>query len=236
MSHYKAAPLFLVIFFIFIEGCSLNTKKVQTTVLHFTEKEQGTEIYPVRMLVTDRFLRMDDGDDSGDFLLFDRKKKIIYNTNHSDRNILVINEQKVSIKPPYELNHSAVTGKSELPKIDGESVIEYKLSTNDKQCYHLHVVNGILGNAIKALKEYRLALAGEQAQVLANIPVSMQTPCDLANNIFKPARHLDNGFPIRLQDMNGRLRELVDYKSELVDVKLFVLPDGYGSYSTGSTR
>jgi hypothetical protein len=45
-------------------------------------------------------------------------------------------------------------------------------------------------------------------------PPEMQMPCDLANNVFLPVRHLEHGFPVRLTDMTGRTTELVDYKTD----------------------
>lgn len=62
------------------------------------------------------------------------------------------------------------------------------------------------------MREFYETLAREQALSLAFIPEEFQSPCELANNVFAPARHLAHGFPIRYVDMNGRTRELADYK------------------------
>ncbi len=56
----------------------------------------------------------------------------------------------------------------------------------------------------------------------------MQSPCDLANNVFLPVRHLEHGFPVRLADMTGRTMELVDYKTDFrATAGMLKLPEGY---------
>jgi hypothetical protein len=226
----------VVVILLITGGCTFGNNQSKATIVVFVEQEQGTEPYRTRMIVTRNFLRMDDGDDASDFLLFNRKTRVIYNTNSSDRSILVIPAQHMNGKPPFEIKNKAVSVKSELPDIDGKIVSEYRLLSNDTECYHLFAVKGILENVKQALREYRQALAGEQINVLANMPVAMQTACDLSNNIFMPARHLKHGFPIRLQEMTGRLRELVGYEDKMVSKDLFILPEGFGEYSTHSLQ
>jgi hypothetical protein len=68
--------------------------------------------------------------------------------------------------------------------------------------------------AVLALRQYREVLAGQQAKTLALAPPGTLPACDMANNIFLPARHLEHGFPVRLVDMTGKTVELVDYNAE----------------------
>lgn len=228
---FSTTTVVTLLLIMFANGCTFG-KQSKATIVLFDEQEQGTEPYRTRMIVTSSFLRMDDGNDASDFLLFNRKTRVIYNTNSSDRNILVIPAQQMNSKPPFAIKNKIVSVKSELPKVNGKTVNEYRLLSNDAECYHLFAVEGILENVNQALQEYRQALAGEQVNVLASMPVAMQTACDLANNIFMPTRHLKHGFPIRSHEMTGRLRELVDYEDKKVSKELFKLPEGFGEYST----
>ena len=64
---------------LFLCGCCFLTALVSCSnpttpaaVLYFVEQEPGVEPYRTRMIVTAGFLRMDEGQDSQDFLLFDR--------------------------------------------------------------------------------------------------------------------------------------------------------------------
>lgn len=84
---------------------------------------------------------------------------------------------------------------------------------------------------VAALREYREVLALEQQAALAFTPRDVQSPCDLANHVYAPARHLAHGFPVRLVEPRGRERrvtELTDYKTEFVaDARLFELPASF---------
>ena len=109
--------------------------------------------------------------------------------------------------------------------------------TNNEVCYELFAAEGLMPKVVTALKEYRTALAGEQAVIIDAIPKSMLMPCDLANNIFMPTRHLDHGFPVRLQETKGRFRELVNYRLDInIDEALLKLPEGYTEFTAEDIR
>ena len=57
-----------------LTGCGDAGK---ATVLHYAEQEPGGEPFRTRMIVTARYLRIDEGVESKDFLLFDRREKIL---------------------------------------------------------------------------------------------------------------------------------------------------------------
>ena len=202
-------------------GCFFLTALVSCTepttpaaVLYFVEHEPGGEPYRTRMIVTAGFLRMDEGQDSQDFLLFDRADGSIYSVSSAEKQVLVIRPRPVELKPPAKFIHRVVTDAAAFPAIEGRKVTHYELLTNEKRCYDLHAAEGLLPGAVVALREYRLILAGQQALSASMTPTEMQAPCDLANNVFLPVRHLEHGFPVRLTDMTGRTMELVDYKTD----------------------
>jgi hypothetical protein len=125
----------------------------------------------------------------------------------------------------------------DMPDVGGKPVSGYQLYTNDQVCYRVFVVEDLLEEPRQALSEFRQVLAGEHAAVESFTPTEFQSVCDAANNIFLPARHLALGFPIRNQDMSGRVRTLVDYKLDYpLNDKLFVLPEGYTRYTTLEMR
>ena len=216
-------------------GCFFLTALVSCTepstpasVLYFVEHEPGGEPYRTRMIVTAGFLRMDDGQDSQDFLLFDRADGSIYSVNSADKQVLVIRPRPVELKPPAKFTHRTVTDTTTFPAVEGRKVTHYELLTNEMRCYDLYAADGLLPGAVVALREYRLILAGQQALTAAATPPEMQSACDLANNVFLPVRHLEYGFPVRLVDMTGRSMELVDYKTDFrVTADLLRLPAEY---------
>ncbi len=206
-------------------ACSMTAP---ATVVYFSDHEQGGEPYRTRMIVTAGFLRMDDGSGSRDFLLFDRADGTIYSVSSEDRQILVMHYRPVEIRPPEKFTQQAVSDTASFPAVDGRKVTHYELRTNGERCYDLYAADGLLPDVVLALRQYREALAGQQAVTVAATPPEFQSPCDLANNVFFPVRHLEHGFPVRLVDMTGRTTQLLDYKTGFrATADLFQLPADY---------
>lgn len=207
------------------------------TALYFTEQEPGAGAATTRMLLTDRYLRIDYGADEDDFILFDRREPAIYSVNHSDKTILVISPLAVNLDPPTPFTHEVAKDDEAYPEVAGKKVTHYRLLTNAKQCYDVFAADGLLPQAVQALREYHATIAGEHAAAMRNTPKDVRSACDLANFIFLPARHLEFGFPIRQVDMAGNVRQLVDYKQGIgIDAKLFELPQGFRRFRTGEMR
>lgn len=202
------------------------------TILFFVESEQGMNPHATRMLVTPGFVRIDDGNDAADFLLFDRASDTIYTTNSIDQRILVIRRQPVTLHAPERFTHRSEQDGQSYPPISGHKVVHYRLFTNERLCFEIYASKGLLPVAQQALREFHTVLAGEQASLAQRRPQSMQSACELANNVFLPSRYLDYGFPIWQQDMRGARRRLVDYKTGVkVKPSLFELPQGYRRFT-----
>lgn len=213
-------------------GCARPPAASGATAVYMVEHEADFEPTRTRMIVTPEFLRIDDGRDGGDFLLYHRRERTIYNVSAADALILVIAPQPVGAAP-LALEHRIESENNNAPDVGGKKVRHYRLLTNRDLCYDLYAADGLLPEVVTALREFRETLAGEHAQALAFTPQEMQTPCDLANNIYAPARHLAHGFPIRVAETNGRdatrvrTTELLDYRQGFAaDAALFRLP-GY---------
>jgi len=210
-----------------------ETAPAPAVAVYRVEREPGVEPARTRMVITRDFLRIDGGGDSADFVLYDRAQRTIYNVNARDALILIIAARPVH-PPPLRLKHTVERDPAAAPDVGGKPVFHYRLRTNGELCYDLYAADGLLPEAVAALREYREVLAGDQAAMLAVTPPAMQTPCDLANNVFDPARHLAHGFPIRVAETDGRNRgqqritELVDYETEFdASPTLFALPPSY---------
>lgn len=213
-------------------GCARPPTAPGATAVYMVEHEADFEPTRTRLIVTPEFLRIDDGRDGGDFLLYHRGERTIYNVSAADALILVMAPQAIGAAP-VALEHDIQRENDAAPDVGGKKVRHYRLLTNRNVCYDLYAAEGLLPEVVAALREYRESLAGEHAQALAFTPKEMQTPCDLANNIYAPARHLAHGFPIRAAERNGRdatrvrTTELLDYQQGFAaDAALFRLP-GY---------
>jgi hypothetical protein len=220
-----------------LAACSDHAGPLKATLMVFMEQEPGTEASRTRMLVTRDFMRIADGADDNNFLLFKRKNGTIYTSTEATSRIMVIEPKKVDRPAPFPLEHRVDRDQTKLPPVGGKQVLRYRLFTNDQLCYDLAAAEGLLPDALKAMKEYRQALAGEQAQSLDWTPKEMLSPCSIANNIFLPVRHLMHGFPVKIQEMSGRTLALVDYKKDIeVDPKLFELLDSYSRLELDEMR
>lgn len=204
------------------------------SLLIYQQQELGVEPYNARILVTQDYLRMDDGVDDGDYLLFDRKLRLISSVTHEDETVFEIPPRAVNKRPPMKLRRRSSEIKMDNPpRVGDEKPRHRRLFVNDKVCYNVVAVEGLLKDVRQALVDFRKTLSGEHAKLLPRLPADQQEPCDLARNIFHPGWQLEFGLPIQEWDEQGRGQTLVDYKTTThLDNKLFTLPQGYRHYTT----
>jgi hypothetical protein len=206
-------------------------------LLLFDEEEPGTGTYPVRYLVTDDYLRIDDNYDASDYVLMDRQTSTIYSVSHEYGNVLVINRQP-AVTPPdsLELKHEPVPDE-QAPAIAGRQPQQFRYLANGELCYQAVLVPGLLPAAVAALAEYENLLAGQQVASLENTPVEFRTPCYLSRYIYAAGRHLEQGLPVQVWDNSGFRRALVNFSaSEDVSRHLFSVPTDYREITIGAAQ
>ena len=221
------------------------TSSIEATVIIFMEQEKQPEAgmeaepYQTRMLVTKNFLRLDYGDGSEDYVLFDRLKNIIYNINSEDKTAMIIEMTPGKVEPPFELKLSSTemelpTG---APKVAGIKPQHYRLITNNEYCSDVIVVKGLLDDSVQAMREYNQVLASNNASTLHATPSDMQTPCMLSMNIFHVNQSMEYGFPVQAWDQKGKSRGLINYKEhQKLDISLFRLPEQFQYFSVKDFR
>ena len=212
-----------------------GTGKTAAQILMYSEQEKGIKPYPVRYIVTDLYLRSDDGIDNGDFTLLDRRKKTVYNVSRQNRTILVVSRQNATVaKKDRPKIRITTNDKLNLPKIDNKHTLKLKFEAGKKVCNNYIVVPGLMNKAVAALVEFRGVLAGQHAANLHKTPKSLQDPCFTAFNIVNHSKHLEYGLVVRQWNSQGKQQLLVDYaKNRLVNNSLFVLPKGYRRFKVG---
>ena len=209
-----------------------NNKK-GATELYFTEQEAGVPSYKTRMIVTDDFLRIDDGEEAKDFILYDRKQRKISSITYDNHRIFEITHRPMTLKKPDDLKWDHKEKEAEgAPTIDGIKPTGHSFSANDQVCLQVMAAKGLLDQARLALIEYQTTLAGEHAANLNKTPKDQQVPCDTALSIFHATDSLQYGFPIIEWDSAGHHRQLTNYteNKELLP-ELFKIPKGYESFS-----
>lgn len=212
----------------------LRAAEIEATALYYRMSESGIDPYLSRWLITDKFLRIDEGDAADNFILLDRSKRTVYSVVHRDRTVLTIPYRRVDMKAPSDLKQeSRAVSAEKIPPVDGKLPRYRELLVNDVLCHSAVSIDELLPDAVQAIGEYLRVMAGEHAKNMVNIPLELQQPCALVQHIFNPLWSLEQGLPIQLWDSQGKSQALLDYKTgEAVEGALFVLPQGYHHYQT----
>ena len=156
-----------------------NTTRV--SMLSYEEQEAGTDRYPLRVLASPKFLRLDDGYAESDFVLLDRDKKTIFSVAHEDRSIMVIVNQPNNAPLPAELKLTVIrTPDKAAPAIAGKQPEHLQYLANGEICFQSVNVSGVLETAVTAMAEYAELLADRQLNNMQAVPLNMQTPCFLS--------------------------------------------------------
>ena len=202
-------------------------------MLLYDVEEPGVDPYQTRMIITDDYIRLDEKNDTNDFVLVDRKQSIVYSVSSDNDAILVVNSTPVTVKSPMELNlDMKKTVAKEAPTIDGHALAQYVFIVNKEVCQDAMIAEGLLPEATKALSEYRHILSGQHASTMKHAPADTRNGCDLSMHIFQPDRHLKFGLPINERDRSGYQRNLVDFDDEYEpNPKLFELPKEFGRFT-----
>jgi hypothetical protein len=234
MQYFKW--LIAVFFSVVLIGC--NAKPTEVKIM-FVEQEPGVEPYQTRLIVTPDFMRFDDGEGSIDFVLFDRKKEIIYSTNSGEETVMSVEAKKTEVQPPFELKQSVknLGMLEDAPKIQNETAQHYQFMTNGKLCYEVVAVKGLMPDVVKAMQAFQKILESDSKLTFNTIPADMHNACDMSMSTFAAGQHLEYGFPIQEWTPDGTGRALVDFDDKFkADKKLFQLPENYQLYSVQDFR
>ncbi len=231
----KSFTLILTIFI--LSACGHSNTAIE---LEFSEQEAGGEPYKTRMIVTDNFLRIDDGpvednnpENEGDFILFDRKARKISSIAHENGRVFEILFKPITQEKPTNLawEHKTMEAK-DAPTIEGIKPTGHSFSANKQTCLQTMSAKGLLEKARQALIEYQTVLSGEHSANLDKTPKDQRQPCDTALSIFHATDSLQYGFPIIEWDSAGHRRQLTNYTENVeVDNELFKIPKGFTSFS-----
>lgn len=208
---------------------SLQAAAGTATVLQFREREPGLDPYVTRMLITGEFVRVDEGDDQGGYVLFDRAERTLYNIMHENRAVLIVRPDLDSVPgaPVPELRREPFPV-PDAPAIAGHAPMGYRLMAGDAICSETIVVPGLLPEAAAAMVEFHSLLGKQSLSTLENTPVEMRTPCFLARHVLAPAWQWELGFMIRGWDDRGIGIDLLDFRERVpVQDSLFEVPADY---------
>lgn len=190
-------------------------------VLHYLDQDPGAAAYASRVLVTPRFLRVDDGHDDADFVLLKRKTGELTNVLHSMKTNMRIRNKTLpaSKRPTWKVEQRV---EEIRPGTNRVTVL-----VNGKACSQTVAAEKLLPEAAKALAEYKAALAWTQYQTYQNTDPDMRQDCDLVHHVWDTGLALSHGLPMEEQDYAGRTRQLEAQGRQKLRPDLFKLPARY---------
>ncbi len=197
-------------------------------LLVYRVKEPGLAPYVSRILVSDAFVRIDEGAASPNgYTLYNRVSHRIYNVDPEGESVLVLEPPLRQPRPPEGfLLEQRLDADPDAPPVGGRPVHRLELRAQGRVCRVLRVVPGLMPRAVQGLRELRLALAR-----LQGVPDEEEArridPCELAEYHYAPERALSHGLPV-LDRMGERSRLLLDYDEAFeAPETLFQIPETY---------
>ena len=212
-----------------------SKKLQQVTELHYIEREPGVDDYEVTMLVSDRYIRVDELGESSGFIIYDDKKKTIYSVSHQDKSVLVINEKiftDADAPAKHEIEYLQL---ADAPKVSGHDVFNYRVFTGEKgsqeTCLEVQLAENLLLDVARLLKNYQNVISGQQVKMTDNKVSEMQTACYFIDQVYNKGLYYDKGLPIQEWHSNDRSKILASYKEVEVAKNTFMIPDDYRQFS-----
>lgn len=193
--------------------------------LRYQDSEGGAPAYQTRILVTERYLRMDDGNDSADFVLFDRKTGKVSNVMHERKMLMALQHKKL----PQQPAHAYRMERKVTPVRAG--TVRVQVLADGRLCSETVAAARLYPDAARALAEYKAALAYTQWVTYRNTPAELRQDCDLVHHVWQSGMALSQGLPIEEHDYSGRIRQYVGGETRKLKPELFELPKNYESFS-----
>lgn len=189
------------------------------TVLHYVDQDPGAAPYVTRILVTADFMRMDGGQDNGDFALLDRRQRQLINVTYDNKLALVFASGTLPPKPAHLKSrldvHKAARGTR-----------RFSLKVNGVVCSEGVAALGAAPDAARAMAELKSVLAATQYRVWKDSPAELQHDCDLANQVWETESTLKLGLPLEEREFTGRTRKFERETRQPLQPELFRVPAG----------
>jgi len=202
-----------------VQAADMTALRQEMIALRYVDQDPGDAPYLTRILVTPDFMRMDEGNDDGDFVLLDRRQQKVINVLHGNQLAMVFSPGRVPAKPagwkPVLDVQAAATGTR-----------RFSLTLNDVVCSEGVAARAAAPDAARAMAEMKAILAAMQYRVWKDSPSEIQHDCDLANLVWESGTTLELGLPLEEREFTGRTRQFESESQLPLQPELFRVPDG----------
>jgi hypothetical protein len=211
--------------------------KTEVYQLSYIEREPGTDDYEVTMLISDRYIRIDEPANDSGYIVYDDKDRVIYSVSHHDQSVLLIKQFKFSEKDSPAKGSVEYLQLADAPDVSGKNIYNYRVyieaekGVEETTCTELQLVEGLLPEVRAILKRYQNVVSGQQVKMVDNRITDMQTACFYIDQIYNTGAYYDKGLPIQEWHSNERFRVLTSYKLIKADDKKFTVPGNYRQFS-----
>ncbi len=212
---------------IVLVACVGTAQAADMSVVRYLDQDPGDPAYATRLLVTPEFLRMDGGEDDGDFVLLDRRQRQVISVMHGNRLAMVFVPGKVPAPPPsWKARLAAQAGTPGTQR--------YRLTVNGAVCSEGVAARRAAPDVARALAELKFVLAATQYRVWKDSPRDLQHDCDLANQVWESGATLKLGLPLEEREFSGKTRQFESESTAPFRPELFRVPDGYAAIDAPS--
>jgi len=189
------------------------------TALRYVDQDPGDPPYLTRILLTPDFMRLDDGNDDGDFVLLDRRQQKVINVMRDNQLAMGFSAGTL---PPRPAGWKPVLDvKAGVPGTQ-----RFRLTVKGVVCSEGVAAARAAPDAARAMAELKSILASTQYRVWQDSPAEIQHDCDLANQVWASGATLKLGLPLEEREFTGRTRQFESESMQPLRPELFRVPDG----------
>ena len=200
----------------FLAGASQAADMI---ALRYVDQDPGDPPYPTRILVTPEFMRMDSGEDAGDFVLLDRRKRQVINVMRGSKLAMVFTPGTLPPRPA-----------GWKPRLDTRAAAQgtryFSLTLKGVVCSEGVAAPRAVPDAARAMAELKSLLAATQYRMWRDTPRELQHDCDLANQVWESGATLKLGLPLEEREFTGRTRRFESETLQPLQPELFRVPEG----------
>ena len=215
----------------------LALNKQEVYQLSYIEREPGVDEYEVTMLVSDRYIRIDETDEKSGFIIYDDKNKIIYSVSHHDQSVLVIKEHVYTEEDSPVKHEVEYLQLADAPMVSGKTIYNYRIfvgeGESEETCAEIQIVENLLPEVGKLLSNYQKIVSGQQVKMTNNKITDLQTACYFVDQIYNAGAYYKKGLPIQEWHSNERSKILTSYNKITVNKDKFTIPEKYRQFSMG---